>query len=223
MGAIGDIPNKQVSRAALRLARAFQGLLEDCTEDFRSEMPEQIVHLSNQISQVDRKQEQSLHHFESIRQSFENMVSANNLLEKASEMSLILGRQHYDEHIIEPMVRSLFPVLDIIADSQKHHDYSGSNATALIDSIHSQLSQFLANYNVEIVEHSSGDSFDPKSMKPISWETTDQPRLENSIARSLQIGFRLGQTRILRMETVTLFKYQPSQIKTMKSDERTEQ
>ena len=152
----------------------------------------------------------------------ENTVSVSNLLEKAGETNLLLGKQHYQEHIIEPMLRSLFPVFDIIADSRRHHDNSAGNTTSLTDSIYSQLRQFIANYDIEIIEHSSGDSFNPKTMKPIKWEITSQEHLEKSVAQSLQVGFRTGQTRILRPETVSLFKYQPSKTNSVNLNERTE-
>ena len=217
-----DIQQEKVSDAALRLAQAIQELMEEYEADFPEEVSEQIVCLSNQISQVERKQQQSLHHFESIRQLLENTVSANNLLEKAGEVNLLLGKQHYDEHVVDPMLRSLFPVFDIITDSRKHHGHCGYNATDLMDSIHSQLLQFLVNYGVEIFEHSTGDSFNPKTMKPIKWENTPEKHLENSIAQSLQAGFRLGQARILRMETVSLYKHQPSKTNTNILIERVE-
>ncbi|HEW78983.1 MAG TPA: nucleotide exchange factor GrpE [Phycisphaerales bacterium] len=209
-----DIQQEEISDAALQLAQAFQELMEECAPDFPKEVSEQIVRLSNQISQIENKQQQSLYNFESIRQLLENTVSANSLLEKAGETNLLLGKQHYEEHIIEPMLRSLFPVFDIIADSRKHHGYCSCNAMSLMDSIYSQLLQFLANYGVEIFEHTTADSYDREIMKPIKWETTSQEHLENSIAQSLQAGFRLGQTRILRMETVSLYKHQPSKTNT---------
>ena len=78
-----SIQQKEVSDAALQLAQAIQELMEEYDVDFPEEVSEQIVRLSNQISQVENKQQQSLNHFESIRQLLENTVSANNLLEKA--------------------------------------------------------------------------------------------------------------------------------------------
>jgi hypothetical protein len=36
-----------------------------------------------------------------------------------------------------------------------------------MDSIYSQLLQFLANYGVEIFEHTTADSYDREIMKPI--------------------------------------------------------
>lgn len=209
-----SIQREEVSDAALQLAQAIQELMEEYDVDFPEEVSEQIVRLSNQISQVENKQQQSLNHFESIRQLLENTVSANNLLGKAGETNLLLGKQHYDDHIIEPMVRSLFPVFDIIADSRKYHGDCNCNAMSLMDSIYSQLQQFLANYDVEIFKHTTADSFNRKIMKPIKWKITSEEHLENSIAQSLQAGFRLGQARILRMETVSLYKYQPSKTNT---------
>lgn len=217
-----DIQQEEVSDAALQLAQAIHELMEEYEPDLPQEISEQIVRLSNQISQVENKQQQSINHLESIRPLLENTVSANNLLEKAGEMNQLLGQEHYDRHIIEPMLRSLFPVFDIIADSRKHHGYCSCNAMSLMASIHSQLLQFLANYDIEIIKHAVGDSYNPKTMQAIKWEITSEKYLEKSVAQSLQIGFRLGQTRILRMETVSLFEYQPSKTNTNTIIERNE-
>jgi len=214
--------SQQVSETALRLAQAFQKLMEESVVDFPQEFSEQIVRLSNQVSQIDVKQQQSINHFESIRQLLENTISTNNLLENASQMNLQLGIQHYDEHVIEPMLRSLFPVFDIIADYRRHHGVCDCNATTLIDSLWSQLQLFIANYDVEIFEHSTGDSYDHKTMNSIQWEFTSEEHLENLIAQSQKAGFKLGQTRILRMETVSLFKYQPSETNSVTFIEREE-
>jgi len=217
-----DIQQEEVSETALQLAQAIQELMEEYEPDLPQEVSEQMVRLSNQVSQLENKQQQSINHLESIRQLLENMASANNLLEKAGEANLLLGKQHYHEHIIEPMLRSLFPILDMIADSRKHHVDCGCNAMSLMDSIKSQLQQFLANYEVEIFEHSQGDNFDPKTMTPIKWEITPEKHLENLIAQSLKAGFRLGQARILRMETVSLYQYQLSKTNSVTLIERTE-
>lgn len=217
-----DIQQEEVSGTAWQLAQAIQELMEEYETDFPEEVSEQVVRLSNQVSQLENKQQQSINHLESIRPLLENTVSANNLLDKAGEMNHLLGKQHYEEHIIEPMLRSLFPVFDLIADSRKHQGHSGCNAAGLMDSIYSQLQQFCANYDIETFEHSKGDSYDPKIMKPIDRENTSDKHLGNTIAQSLQIGFRSGPTRILRMETVSLFKYEPSKTNTNTLMERTE-
>jgi len=215
-----NIPQEKVSGPALRLAQAFHELMEEYAADFPEEVSEQIVHLSNQISLLERKQQQSLHDFEFVKQQLDNLTSTNKLLENAGKANQLLGQEHYEQHIIEPMVRSLFSIFDLMADSRKLHSDCSCKEMGLMDSIHSQLQQFLANYGIEIIKHTAGDSFNPKTMKPIKWEITSEEHLEKSIARSLQIGFRLGQRRILRMETVSLFKYQPSETNSVTLNER---
>ncbi len=75
-----DIQQEEVSGAALQLAQAIQELMEEYEPDLPQEVSEQVVRLSNQISQVENKQQQSINHLESIRQLLENTVSANNAL-----------------------------------------------------------------------------------------------------------------------------------------------
>lgn len=197
---------------------AFQHLLEgdfSRAEDFS----QKILHLSNQQAQLERMQTESLYRLETLKQVVAGMVSSSILLEKIGETNVMLGRQHYDERIVEPMVRSLLPVFDMIDDYRKHHDLC-CNQSGLTDSIFSQLLQFISNYGIEMFSHSSGDDFDPKIMKPVGWESTSQEDIANSVARSLQCGFRLGESRILRQETVRLFKYeQPKETLTPLNEE----
>lgn len=217
-----EIQQEEVSGTALRLAQAIQELMEEYVPDFPEEVPEQIVHLSNQINLLERRQEQSLRTAESIKQLLGNIASTNNLLEKAGDVNLLLGGQHYDEHIIEPMLRSLFPIFDLITDYCRHHNLSDNKTNSLISAIYSQLQQFASNYDIRIIKHTAGDSFNPKTMKPVSWKETPDKNLENYVAQSLQVGFTLGKTKILRLETVSLFKYQPSKNNTNQFIERVE-
>jgi molecular chaperone GrpE (heat shock protein) len=214
-----DIQQEEVSEAACRLAQAFQELMEEYATDFPKEVSEQIVRLSNQISQVERKQQQSLHHFESIRQLLENTVSTNNLLEKAGEANQLLGQEHYNQHIIEPIVRSLFPVIDIIEDAYKswkdNHCQTGQGQAELIEAIRIQLEQFLQNYGIEVILHQPNTQFNRQLMKPVSRSSTTDKRLDGLVAKSLQIGFRWNQQRLLRPESVSIYKYVEANIKSI--------
>ncbi len=213
---------KQGSEAVWQLFQVLQQLIGTSMSNCLQNMPEQIVKLSNQVSQAETRQKQSLYDLESVKQQLEKLASINMLLENASETNQLLSQEHYSQHIIEPMVRSLFPIFDLITDSHKHHSDLSCKEMTLMRSINSQLQQFIANYGIEIIKHTAGDSFNPKTMKPIKWEITSEERPEKSIARSLQIGFRSGQTRILRMETVSLYKYQPSETNSVTLNERIE-
>ena len=213
---------KQGSDAVLQLFQVLQQLMGTSMSNCLQNMPEQIVKLSNQLSQAETKQQQSLYDLESVKQQLEKLASTNKLLENASETNHLLGKEHYNQHIIEPMIRSLFSIFDLIMDFRKHHSDLNSKEMGLMLSVYSQIQQFIANYGIEIIKHTTGDSYNPKTMKAIKWEITSEEHLEKSVARSLQIGFRSGQTRILRMETVSLFKYQPSETNSITLNERTE-
>jgi hypothetical protein len=215
-----EIQQEEITEAVSNLAKAIQELMDiyavDRSKD-SEDIPEKIVRLSNQVSLLEKKQEQLLHHTESIKQLVNNIVSTNNLLERAGEANLLLGKQHYEEHVVIPMLRSLFPIFDLITDYRRHCNLSGNNANNPIISIYSQLQQFASNYDIEIIEHAAGNNFNPRIMKPVGWKGTSEKQLENCVAESLQIGFRLGETRILRLETVNLYKYEPSEIKVEKN------
>lgn len=219
------IISKEVSNASLYLAEALQKIIDDTIVNHTNDLeaiPENIIQLSNKIEEISRKQQQSLNSFESVRQLIENTVSANVLLEKAGQTNFLLGTEHYEKHIIEPMLCSLLPVIDIIEDSRKHNQICSSDAVGVINSIYSQVIQFVSNYGIEIFSHSHGDKFDPRSMKPIKWELTSEASLNNTVAKSLQAGFKDGPTRILRMETVSLYKYKSSETDNNNFNERVE-
>ena len=219
------IISKEVSNASLYLAAALQEMMGSTIVNYSNgieDVPGNIIQLSNKIEEISRKQQKSLNSFDVVKQLIENTISANALLEKAGQTSLLLGKEHYEMHIIEPMVRSLLPVVDIIEDFRKHNQIYSSDAVCVINSIYSQVIQFVSNYGIEIFSHSRGDIFDPCSMKPIKLELTSDASLNKTVAKSLQAGFRFEQTRILRMETVSLFKYKPSETENNNFNERIE-
>ena len=142
----------------------------------------------------------------------------NSLLENAGKINHLLSQQHYDDHIIQPIVRSVFPLFDIIEDARKCYDNS-----RIFDALLCQLRQFLAVYNVKVIKHSINDKFDPKLMKPIKWLPTADQLQDGLVAESMQIGFCLNSERILRLETVALFKCQPSEINSINLNQGAEQ
>lgn len=213
---------QQGNDTALQLFHILQQLIGTSISNCIQDMPEQIAKLSSQVNQTETKQQQSLYDLESVKQQLDKLASVNKLLENASETNQLLSQEHYNQHIVEPMVRSLFSIFDLITDSHEHHSDLNGKEMGLMYSVYSQLQQFLSNYGVEIIKHATGDSFDPKTMSPIKWETTSEKHIEKSVARSLQVGFKSGQNRVLRMETVSLFKYQPSETNSVTLNERIE-
>lgn len=212
---------KQGTDAVSQLFRVFQQISDKSAKNCIQSMPEQVVQLSNQLNQVKTGQQQSLYDLKSVKQQLDNMVSTNKLLENASQTNQLLGKEHYDEHVIQPIVRSLFPVLDIIADAQKHWS-SSEQIIELLNVIWSQMEQFLFIYDVDIIKHSTNDKFNPQIMKPVTRTPTNDKRLDDCVSESLQVGFQFGKTRMLRLEAVSLYEYQPSQTNTINLNERVE-
>jgi len=212
---------QQDTNAALQLFQALQHLVNASLDTRLQNMPEQILQLSNQVYQIETKHQQLFYTLDSVNRQLKNLASVTTLLENARQTNLLLGKQHYDEHIIKPVVRSLFPVFDHIEDARRHWSHS-SQTTELLGAISSQLEQFLATYDVHVIQHQADNKFDPKIMKPIKLIPTEDGQLNDHIAESLKVGFRLGTERMLRLEMVTLFKHQPSQTNTINPNERAE-
>ncbi len=195
---------------ALRwLALSFEALAEANAPQKLKQIPLQLENISGQVSQAGAKQQQVFNDVQIIKKKLDKNDSTIKLLENSGKVNELLSCEYYDKYIIQPMVRSLFPIFDIIAN---HREYQKDcNANKVIDSILSQLKQFLSNYNIESIEHCPGDDFDPKTSKSLVWEDTTEKHLDKKVAYSLRTGFKLDSQRILRMEMVSLYRYKPSQ------------
>ncbi|MHC4541512.1 MAG: hypothetical protein ACYTEK_15645 [Planctomycetota bacterium] len=215
-----------INRPPTLLEDGLRQLVEQAHERSLQDMAEQTMPVLYQVGQIETKQQQSLYHLEAIRKQFEVFLANHKLLENASLENQALTRQHYEEHVILPMVRSIFPVFDIIHDA-KHYwkDTGGPDApqiTDFTDAIWTQLQQFLLNYDIEIIAHEPKARFEPQLMRPVKARETNDRSLDGLVAKSLQVGFRQGRQRLLRLETISLYTYRPSQIETVTLAERKE-
>jgi molecular chaperone GrpE (heat shock protein) len=211
------------------MALVAQGLnqwIERQRDRALQDLAKQALPLFSELGQVQVKQQQALHELEAMRKQFEALLATHKLLENASVENQILGDGHYEEHVILPMVRSLFPILDLVYDAKvswkEAGEPVGEQFTAFADAIWTQLRQFLLQYEVEIVGHPPHARFDARFMRPVKVHGTNNRSLDGLVARCLQVGFRRGEDRLLRPETVSLYGYRPTQIGTVTSDERTE-
>jgi len=175
--------------------------------------------MASQLTEVQTQQKQLNFQLGSIEKVLGNLSSHSKLLENASQTNHILSKQHYEDHIIQPMVRSLFPVIDIIEDACKFWKGGQGQVTQpqieLLEAIKVQLEQFLHNYGIEVVQHRPNSLFNPQLMKPVSRISTTDKRLDGLVDRSLQIGFRWNQQRLLRLESVSIYKYVQANIKSI--------
>jgi molecular chaperone GrpE (heat shock protein) len=213
-----------INRPLTLLEDGLRQLVEQAHERSLQDIAEQTMPVLYQMGQIETKQQQALYNLETIQKQFEVFLANNKLLENASLENQVLTRQHYEEHVILPMVRSIFPVFDIIHDAKLYWKGPGKpdapQIMNLIDAIWIQLQQFLRNYDIEIVAHKPKAIFEPQLMRPVKARETDDKDLDGLVAKSLQVGFRQGRQRLLRLETISLYTYRPSHTETVTLNER---
>ena len=76
---------------------------------------------------------------------------------------------------------------------------------------------------MNIIKHKINDKFDPKQMRPIEWAITEDSRQDGLVAESMQAGFCQKNERMLRLETVSLFKYRHFEIEPINLNQGAEQ
>lgn len=219
-------PGSEPEGPTALVAKGLGQMIERERERACQDLAQQAAPLFHELGQVQVKQQQALHELESLHKQFEVLVTTHKLLENASVENQILGEQHYEEHVILPMVRSLFPILDLVYDtrvSRREADEATSDEfMAFADAIWTQLRQFLLQYEVEIIGHPPHARFDTRFMRPVKIHATNNRSLDGLVAKCLQVGFRRGEDRLLRLEMVSLYGYRPTQLETTTLKERTE-
>ena len=214
--------NEQFDTAAMLLGKALLHFLERLNNRVADSIRERLIPLSSQVAQIEVQQKKSAFHMDSIEKTINNLSSHSKLLENASQTNLLLGKQHYEDHIIQPMARSLFAVIDLVEDARKprkdNNCQAGQDQVELIEAIRVQLEQFLQNYGVEVIRHQPNTQFSRQLMKPVSRVSTTDKRLDGLVAKSLQIGFRWNQQRLLRPESVSIYKYVQANINSIEDE-----
>jgi len=147
-----------------------------------------------------------------IEKQLQSLIMQNTLLENASKESGLLTEEHYQQCIVQPMVRSLFPAFDEVEEAKRRSFEAGPmNSTAVcdvFDAILIHLRQFLSTYQVESIRHSPDTKFDPKLMRPVKIIATGDKTLNGCIAASLRTGFRWREENLLRPESVAVYRYE---------------
>lgn len=165
------------------------------------------------LPDFDAQQKRTAYQLEAIGRQVEGLSANARVLEDVSQANRMLGSEFYEERIIQPMVRGLFPIVDLLHDGMKKLESKQSRAKSTLrylSALQVQVEQFLGTYGMETVSHETGDTFDPKTMKPLKQHPTDDPDLDGLVAESLQCGFRISE-RVLRLETVSLFRFENSE------------
>jgi len=213
---------EQFDTAAMLLGEALLQFLERSNSRIAEKVLESLIPMASQLTQVETGQKQTKFQLDSIEKILSNLSSHSKLLENASQTNLLLGKQHYENHIIQPMARSLFAVIDLVEDARKprkdNNRQTDQDQAELIEAIRIQLEQFLGNYGIEVIRHQPNTQFDRQLMKPVSRVSTADKKLDGLVAKSLQIGFRWNQQRLLRPESVSIYKFVRTHINPIKQE-----
>ncbi len=165
--------------------------------------------LAGLLSALDIVHKKTVYKLDGVGEQINNLTGSNELLENAIELNRKLSAEFYNEQVVLPLARSLFPVIDLIHEAQATlatNEPRYRQAIQYVTGLHTQIAQFLASYGIETFRHDSEEKFNPKLMQPIKTEPTYDRNLNDCIAASLQCGFRKDE-RILRLEKVSLYKH----------------
>lgn len=202
--------SKEIAPETLQIALALDQVIKTQNKPLEN-VAKHLLQLENSIA---KNQQQNQIQFTNLSQQLKNLESLQTLLETINETNRKLSAQFFDEQIIQPMIRSLFPLIDFTnkaKESLKENTHRYQLALQYIAAIQTQLDQFLINFGIERFHHITEEPFNPKIMKPLKSIHTNDKRLNGLVAESLQHGFK-KQDQILRPETVSLYKYQHTQI-----------
>jgi molecular chaperone GrpE (heat shock protein) len=189
------------------IVSGYLRIMEKQRQQFTDNVKDVNAQLSSQIVQLGTAQKQNMYTLDAATKQLDAIAGHIHTLESALRENTTLTDAYYQEHVIDPMIATLFPVFDLIDDARsswlKSAFFVDSHVNELLDGIHTQLVQFFQIYGIEMVRHSPSVRFDPQIMRP----ATTSVELDLCIAKSLQAGFRtIKSNRLLRAESVVLYK-----------------
>ena len=203
--------NIQLKKATMALCEAVMHFFYGIDESISEKLQTHNLQILSQLGQIETRQKQITYSLETLRNKVDDLCSLKNLLEQEGQSKRILTNQHYEEHVIQPIAKALAPITDMVEDARKtlrpSKDPSDDGCMDLVDAIYSQLKQFFTNFGVESISHKPNTRFNPKLMKPVKVVPTANIDLDGCVAESLLTGLMLNKDRLLRPESVSLYKY----------------
>ena len=172
----------------------------------------QVVSLQSNLEKLAMALDETQKSQRMLDSRVQELIARSQLLEKASQERARLSEEHHQHHVIEPMIRLLFPLVDVL---DKAKGLKGKNTAfvdraqwAVVEQIQIYMNQFLSAHNITVVRSQSGAPLNPKVMKPVQFVTCQNIGQNSRVAKSLQAGFVHGTGRVLRFESVALYRYE---------------
>lgn len=149
-----------------------------------------------------------------LNKTIGQLVPAVELLESASKQQQALTEAHYERAVVEPMVAHLLAVVDLAREGRDQGGPDGdADAGPLrehLQAVSDGLEQFLGAYGVELFRTPAGTKPNRKTARPVQRHLTGAKERDGCVARTLRLGARRNQ-RVLRVEKVAVWRYQPPQ------------
>ncbi len=147
-----------------------------------------------------------------LTQGIEAFYQRQQCLDQASERFSLLSQEHYDRHVIEPLTRRVFPLLDMLTEVSSNNS-EGQTADVdceLSEALAADLYELLAGYGVEPVVVTAGSVFDGKTMQPVHSVRTYRPTEDKTVQSMVRPGFRRDE-QILRPAMVSIYRFEGSE------------
>ena len=194
---------KDLKKLATKMTGTLAEIIEAMGDSFSEQLTARIGGMMPDFEAQSKKAEYQL---QDISKQIEAFAANGELLENVNQTNRLLGSQFYEQKIVQPMVRGLFPLWDLLCEGSPKLDATqpDDDSQLYLAALRVQLEQFLTCYGVESFNHDPGSPFEPKVMKPLQTTPTNKTGINGLVAESLHCGFRIHE-RILRLETVSLF------------------
>ncbi len=198
----------------LTLDAIVEIVLRRLTEGLRAETDVLLRPMYEQLEKVSQRQDQQACCLETVVHQIRTLESLEEMIKQSVTMNRSLSQQHFENHVIMPMVRSVVSVVDLVSEGRAVWEKDdNSQFMDFVQAVETHLIQFLATYDVRLIRHKQLTPFNPRIMKPLKTVPTNFSKADKCVAQSLQMGIRLGKDRLLRHESVSVYQLQTETVK----------
>ncbi len=197
----------QADEMLLRKPPALQKILA-LQAIFRAEMraiSEKLAALESGITVVEEQLGGLNARLEGVSERVQVVAASNAALTNASNEMSRMGNQFFEKRVMEPMVRSLFSLYDLLLATQAELQDEPGPAQETVAASLALLEEFLAIHTIEAYSHPVGARYEAALMQAVQSVETHTAHLDMTVAQSLRCGFR-GDDRVYRQESVVILK-----------------
>lgn len=165
-----------------------------------------IAAMSQQVDLLMRGSAESAQQSQSVHSRLDTILDHQESLNASVSQNSVLSEQHFESHVLEPLTRRLFPVIDLIdtALKQSGPPAGGEPVAQTLSAAHDQLTELLAVYGVEAIDVPVGSPFVARFMHAGESRSAPNHQMVGTVASTIRRGFREGE-RVLRPPVVVVY------------------